>query len=633
MLRHNDLRVLALCATLSCLSGCSTTTRQERPGRADSAARPIRNALLITVDTLRADRLECYGYRKVKTPVMNRLAEEGVLFQQTISQAPLTLPSHCSILTGLNPRSTGVRDQAGYSLSPAHTTLAELFKAGGYETAAFVGASVLNSVGGLAQGFDVYSDLTSVAGKTTEGETERRGDAVITEALQWMLASGRKPFFVWIHLFDPHTPYSPPEPYRSEYASHPHDGEVAYVDSPLGNLFTALQGQGLDRNTVVLLTSDHGESLGEHGEQAHGYFLYDATLRVPLILKDPQSPVKKRVVADQVRTIDIVPTLADLFNLAKPVHLDGQSLLPLLHGQAESAPRAAFSETYFPFHHFTWSPLYSIRTRDFKYIQAPRPEFYDLSKDPNEVANTFAETAALATPLAERLGREYLLAGDGSLAAAPDSTSSVTTATEAQLKSLGYLGAARSGSKRGPVDYSTLPDPKDKLRLYNLLEEALHDAEAGRTRDSNRKLLQILSQDARIVDAHLNLGVNYAQAGDNAKSINAFRQVLQLDDRNVVATYNLALCHAKLKMWQDAAEGFRRTILLAPEDIQPQLDLGRVCLLQGDLEAAFRTLQALLAQHAALAEGHYVLSQVYQAKGMKAEAEAELQRANRLGGR
>jgi len=526
-----------------------------------------------------------------------------------------------------------VRDQAGYSLSPAHTTLAELFKAGGYETAAFIGASVLNSVGGLAQGFDVYSDLTRPAGKAAEEETERRGDAVINEAQQWMLAPGRKLFFVWIHLFDPHTPYSPPEPYKSEYANHPYDGEIAYVDSLLGHLFTALQGQGLDQNTVVVFTSDHGESLGEHGEQAHGYFLYDATLRVPLIVRDPQSSAKKRVVPHQARSVDIAPTFIELFGLAKPAHLDGQSLLPLLQDQAESAPRVAFSETYFPFHHFTWSPLHSIRTLDFKYVQAPRPEFYDLSKDPNEVSNKFAESAALATSLAERLGREYLSAGEGSLAAAPGSTRSMTTVTEAQLRSLGYLGASRSGAKGGPVDFSKLPDPKDKLRLYNLLEEALHDAEAGRTRDSNRKLLQILSQDARIVDAHLNLGVNYAQAGDNAKAIKAFKQVLQLDDRNVVATYNLALCHAKLKMWQDAAEGFRKTILLAPEDIQPQLDLGRVYLLQGDLEAAVRTLQVLLAKNEALAEGHYLLSQVYQAKGMKAEAEAELQRADHLGGR
>jgi choline-sulfatase len=623
------IRILLRFSFLLFLVNCASNSKKEGNPALELRRIPSRNALLITVDTLRADHLECYGYRKVKTPVINRLAEEGVLFQQVVAQVPLTLPSHCSILTGLSPGSTGVRDQAGFSLAAEKTTLAELFKASGYETAAFVGASVLNSAGGLAQGFDVYSDLTGIAGKTPEGETERRGDAVVTEALQWMLAAGRKPFFVWIHLFDPHTPYVPPEPYKSQYGASPYDGEVAYVDSLLGSLFSSLKEANLEEKTTVLLTSDHGESLGEHGERAHGLFLYDATLHVPLILREPGASFKKRVVAEQVRSIDIAPTLVELFGLTKLERMEGRSLFDLTQGKPEPAPRIAFSETYFPFYHFEWSPLHSIRTLGFKYIEAPKPELFDLAHDPAESKNVLAAKAEVVSSLAEQLKRE----ASNSLASPTAPLNAVNTTTGAQLRSLGYVGVARSVGKGKPTDFSKLPDPKDKIALYNLLEEALHDAEEGRTDQSNRKLLQILRQDPQIVDAHLNLGVNQAQKGENTKAIQSFKQVLKLDERNVVAAYNLALCYAKLKRWKEAAEGFQATLLLSPEDPQAQLDLGRVYLLQGDFDAAARTLKSLLARNPASAEGHYLLSQVYQAKGMKAEAESELLAAKRLGGR
>jgi tetratricopeptide (TPR) repeat protein len=334
-------------------------------------------------------------------------------------------------------------------------------------------------------------------------------------------------------------------------------------------------------------------------------------------------------VPDQVRSIDITPTLIELFGLSKPDQMEGQSLVALARGQSEPLPRVAFSETYFPFYHFEWSPLHSIRTLSFKYIQAPKPELFDLDRDPGEKTNVLKAKATVASSLAEQLKREY----SKSPASRTQGPGAISATTGTQLRSLGYVGSARSIGKGKATDFSTLPDPKDKIALYNLLEEALHDAEEGRTDQSNRKLLQILRQDPRIVDAHLNLGVNQAQKGENAKAIQSFKQVLKLDDRNVVATYNLALCYAKLKRWGEAAEGFQAALVLSPEDPQPQLDLGRVYLLQGDFDAAARTLRSLLARDPALAEGHYLLSQVYQAKGMKAEAESELRLAQRLGGR
>ena len=611
------------------LSGCRPSSTTEERVKPSQPLQARRNALLITVDTLRADRLECYGYRSIKTPALNHLAEEGVLFHQTITPVPLTLPAHCSILTGLYPSVTGVHDQAGFTLSSAYTTLAEHFKGAGYETAAFVGAAVLNRAGGLAQGFDVYSDLSRPSQSGGSADVERRGDVVINEALEWIAAPDRRSFFVWIHLFDPHTPYDPPEPYRERYRTNPYDGEVAYVDSLLSTLFTALQVRNLEQNTIVVVTGDHGEGLGEHGESTHGYFLYDATLRVPLIIKDPQGAVRNRVIPEQVRSIDIAPTLLELLGISTTTSVQGKSLGPFLKGQAESSPRVAYSESYFPYYHFEWSPLLAVRSSGLKFIRAPRAELYDLTNDPGEQHNIVVPRKDEAVAMAAQLTREYL-AGSTT---PPPVPSAGSAGTNSQLRSLGYVGAPRSSRNRAPADFSKLADPKDKLPLYNLLEEALHDAEAGRTLESNRKLVQILKRDAQIVDAHLNLGVNYAQLGDNDKAISAFKRVLELDDQNAVAAYNLALGYAKLSRWKEAAQGFRTASLLSPEDAQPQLDLGRVHLLEGDLSEAQRVLQSLLAKRPELAEGHALLSRVYEAKGLKAEAAKELEDARRLGAR
>lgn len=616
--------VLVICIwVVSGLYGCRDASNSQKAPQEASSSRESRNALLITVDTLRADRLECYGYRLIETPAINRLAAEGVLFKHTITPVPLTLPAHCSILTGLYPPATGVRDQSGFTLSPAHTTVAEQFKAAGYDTAAFVAASVVNRAGGLAQGFDVYSDLSMTS------ENERRGDLVIDEALKWMALPERRTFFAWIHLFDPHTPYDPPDPYRRQYQDRLYDGEVAYVDSLIGKLLTAMKLQDLERNTVVVFTSDHGESLGEHGEQTHGFFLYDSTLRVPLIVRDPQSEAKNKVVSEPVRSIDIAPTLLELLGFSVPAWMEGASLTVFLKGQSEASPRVAYSESYFPYYHFEWSPLLAMRSGSLKFIRAPRAELYDLSMDPGETQNILSEKNSEAAAMAAQLQREYL-AGS---ALHPPGTGTGDNATEARLRSLGYIGGARARAFRQPDELFKLPDPKDKLPLYNLLEEALHDAEAGRTRQSNQKLIQILRKDPRIVDAHLNLGVNYVQQGAHGKAVAAFKQVLLLDEQNVVATYNLALCYAKLRQWKEAAQGFRTAAMLVPEDLQPQIDLGRVHILQGDLAEAQRVLQLVLSKRPDLSEAHVLLAQVYEAKGMKAEAARESELANHPNGR
>lgn len=547
-----------LAAVVAGLWGCA---RAPAPG-------PRNNAVLITVDTLRADHLECYGNHAIQTPATNRLAAEGVLFQNAIAQAPLTLPSHCSMLTGTYPNATGVRDQAGFVLAPDQTTLAETLHGAGFETAAFVSSTVLGSEYGLKQGFDVYSEVPRTGG----AEAERRGDQVIDDVLGWIQTPGRRRFFAWVHLFDPHTPYDPPEPYRSRYAQNPYDGEIAFVDSLIGRLV-----QALPENTVIVFTADHGESLGEHGEQTHGLLLYDATLRVPLIVKFPGSAGRGRVVSEQVRGIDVVPTILEAVSVAIPGQVQGQSLVALAQGVSRDLGLVAYSETYFPYYHFQWSPLLAVRTGQHKYIHAPKAELYDLGKDPGEKRNLLGESPETAARM-----RETLLQGYKKFAAPPPGK--VDAAAIRRLKSLGYVGAPMSLNAAAP--FEKLPDPKDKIRVYNLLQQALEQARQGRIRESNEGLRQVVRQDGRIIDAHLNLGVNYAQLEEFPQAIESFRRALAIDPKNLIAQVNLGLAYASLGHLEEAASELTKTVELDPRYGEAWDHLGRVRQLQGRLDPA-----------------------------------------------
>ncbi len=609
-------RFLVLTCASLLLSACSSSEKRE-------GVAP--NAILITVDTLRADRLGPYGYGGTQTAAINQLAADGVLFKQAIVQVPLTLPSHCSILTGQWPSTVGVRDQAGFTLAPDRPTLASVLKHAGLETAAFVGSSILNVEMGLGQGFDTYTNVLPRPGGTPRGgDLERRGDQVIGDAVRWIETPGRRRFFVWIHLFDPHTPYAPPEPYRTKFANSPYDGEVAFVDSLIGELIGALAAKGLYNKTLVVFTSDHGESLGEHGEETHGFFLYDATVHVPLIVKFPGSRWKGRVVGDQVRGIDVAPTILETLGVAVPAQVQGQALGKHAAGEQKGAAPPAFSETYYPYYHFGWSPLFSIRTAQYKYIRAPEHELYNLSADPRERNNIVLAEAAAASQLRAQLAKGYT---ESSSVGAPK-RKSVDAATLAKLKSLGYIG---SGAPRGGTRSGQLADPKDKIRVYTMLERALREGEQGRLRESNARLRQVLREDSSIIDAHLNLGVNLAQLGNTRGAVNSFRHALNLDPRNVIATYNLALAYARLGKLKEAIAGFSRTLDLDPRQAQARVDLGRAHELKGNTDAAIEVFKRAIADDPNWAEAHYYLGRAYERKGLSEQAQAEMRTAERLG--
>lgn len=417
------------------------------------------NVVLITLDTLRADHLGCYGYAGVQTPELDSLAGEGVRFADAVAANPMTLPSHCTILTGAYAPRHGVRDNGTFRLAAKHETLAERLKAEGYTTAAFIASFVLDKRYGLDQGFDVYDDevkRNSLAPGMRPPVPERPANAVVDSALGWLkeyrATDPGRPFFIWVHLYDPHTPYLPPEPFRTRYASNPYDGEIAFTDSQVGRLIDHLGELGLLDKTLIVAVGDHGEGLGDHGENTHSLLIYGSTMRVPMIVWGPPVIPQGLVVDDRVvGTVDVMPTILDLLGLDPPAG-DGISLLRT----PVASDRFLYMETLSPELNQGWSPLFALRRHRDKFIEAPTPEYYDLAADPGELNNLVAERFVAADELSERLTAliSSFPPADEGTALTPDEE------TLRKLKALGYLG----GKKSSP-DGRRL-DPKDMLARW-----------------------------------------------------------------------------------------------------------------------------------------------------------------------
>ena len=356
------------------------------------------NVLFVTVDTLRADRLPAYGETGVRTPTLDALAARGTVFERCMSATPLTLPSHTTIFSGTLPLHHGVRDNGAFTVPKDLPLLPELYQSRGYATGAFVAAFVLDSRWKLNRGFDYYFDQfdTRKANLVSIGDIERPASEVVDAALGWLeKRDQKKPFFLWVHLFDPHAPYEPPPPFAEEYADRPYLGEIAYVDSQLARLTAFLDAQGLSGRTAVVLTGDHGESLGDHGEEGHGFFVYQEALHVPFLLVAPGAAKPQRR-SEVVSLADVMPTLVELSDMPLPAGVQGRSLVPLLSGRGRTEPRPAYSETHYPRLHFGWSELTAIQDGRYKLIESPDPELYDLEADP-ERRRTWPPPIGIAT--------------------------------------------------------------------------------------------------------------------------------------------------------------------------------------------------------------------------------------------
>ena len=437
-------RLLAVAAALAVPVACALAPRAPRP----------QNLVIVTLDTTRADRLPMYGYASVATPALDRLAREGVVFDEAMTVAPLTLTAHSSLFTGLYPPRHRVRDNTDAALDPAHTTMAEVWRANGFRTAAFVGSTVLASDRGLAQGFDVYDD-GSAPGRPAP--RRRPGNEVVDRALAWLDAGATSPFFLWVHLYDVHGPQKLPDEYRRVYGGDPYVGGIAFADAQIARLVRALERTHVLDKTAVVVAGDHGESLGDHGELEHGLFVYESVLHVPLVIRSPG--VAPGRISTLTSLVDVLPTALDLFHFGS-MPIDGRSLLPALRGRP-MPERPAYAESMYALH-FGWSPMRVLRDGRFKLIDAPRPELFDLETDPFEEHDLAGSRPA--TVIAMQTGLRAF--DDAGLSDAIGAATSPPSEVRERLAALGYA----SGVRR--IAPGAARDPKDYIQIYNASRHA-----------------------------------------------------------------------------------------------------------------------------------------------------------------
>ena len=509
-----------------------------------AAPRPAApDVFLITIDTLRADHIGCYGYKDIETPALDALAADGIRFAHAYTHSPITNTAHTSILTGLLPSQHGVTD-FGVPLAPQHKTWAELLKKKGYQTAAFIGAVILDSSSlapGLDKGFDFYDNFPAkTESKDRFGRVERRGMDVVKHAEGWLEKHRAGQRFVWVHLFDPHDPYEPPPPFSEKY-KNPYDGEIAYADSALGNFIAFLKKSGAYPNAVIIVVGDHGEGLGDHGEETHGLFLYDSTLHVPMILKLGGAAQHGVVVDSQVRSTDILPTILSLTKIAAPAELTGESMLPLVQQPSDS--HELLAETDYPLR-FGWAPLKALRAGNVKLIDAPHPELYDLKSDPAEMKNIYS--------------------------AGGDSLNSMQAALAKWKQKAGVDAAAKPGAG--------LPDPKDKIEVQNLLHRSMLASDDNRSADSRGFLEKALVLDPTSPTTLRQLGENELAAGDFAKAAVHLKKAWEVRPEDSTAAFELGQALQKTGDFAGARDALEASLKMVPSQMPARLLLGRVYL-------------------------------------------------------
>jgi len=581
-------------AVLILAAGLAGWAALNRPRWAEGVFPPRtpRNLLLISLDTLRADHVGCYGYAAAQTPRLDALAHTGLRFETATTVVPLTLPAHSSLMTGTFPAWHGVRDNGGFYLGDDQVTLAEVLHDNGYRTGGFVGAFVLDRRWGIAQGFDRFFDdfdLDKFADAASMDNIQRPGAQVVDAALPWLMAERDRPFFAWVHLYDAHAPYEAPEPFRSRFpqtAIGAYDAEIASVDAQVGRLLDALGADGRLAETLVVVVGDHGEMLGEHGEQTHGFFIYEPVTHIPLIMSGPGLP--PRAVPDQVRMVDVMPTALSLLGIDPPKAVQGVSLLPLARGETMSL--VAHSESWYPRYHYGWSELRAVQDGRFKYVRAPRPELYDLERDASERHNHAGDDPARLETLARALDDLEARTKSDAAVAGPRP---VDPETEERLAALGYVGGSVS---RRSLEERPRGDPKDKIGLYNLLKLAGSASVEGRTDDAIAKVRQALRADPEIVEGYMLLGNFLKKAKRPDEAIAAYRLALDKDDEHQGALFSLALAYKDAGRLDEARVGFERARSLDPKNGKVLWQLADLLLRKGEPEQAEAVVKDALAR-------------------------------------
>jgi arylsulfatase A-like enzyme/Tfp pilus assembly protein PilF len=621
--------LIACCAVSGTKSGSSATTKPSRP-----------SVLLISLDTVRADHLGCYGYSRIETPNIDRLAADGIRFANAYTQVPITLPAHVTLLTGTYPMFNGVRDFTSPGLPASVPTLAEILRRQGYHTAAFVSSFVLNSMWGLDRGFELYDDQVPLDATRRKDLflLQRSGDQTVDRLLEWLNQNGANPFFVWLHLYDAHSPYYSPDPFRSRYAGRPYDGAIAFEDEQVGRVIARLRDLNLYESTLVALASDHGESLGEHGESEHGFFVYDATVRVPLIIKPPagiahattggathpsrgtmqgtaggtptgrgglpalhQGTMQGLVVAEPVALVDVAPTIGAVARLRpeETRSFQGRSLLRAGDRAGAAEGPAAYAESYYPLNSFGWHALRAIITSQFKYIDAPRAELYDLQSDPEERSNIIARNSAVAAALRERLSElETTFAVQGK-AARPER---LDPETLEKLKSLGYVGyKAPARDDRQAADEA---DPKDKIATFNRILRAGDLTRSGKYPEADQLLLKLEQEEPDLYVIPFQRGENFLGWGKPSVAVEEFRKSLSRNPTFDQAALGLGRACFLTGQDQLAATALELALRLNPRNFLARLGLAKVYWRQHLFEKARPELEEVVKARPDLAEAH-----------------------------
>lgn len=518
----------------------------------------IHNVIFITIDTCRADYLSCYGYEYQTTPNIDAVAEEGILFENVITPVPLTLPAHCSIFTGTTPLYHGVHDNINYKMDTSSITLAEVLQQDSFTTAAIVSASILDSKFGLDQGFQTYDDKFDEE-FILSGTTERKGGEVTRHANSWLEKNKNERFFLFLHYYDPHYPWEPPEPFISAYPSSPYAGEVAYVDHCIGQVIDKLKKLGLYDSTLIIITSDHGESLEEHGEGTHGFFIYQSTLEIPLILKIP-GLTKSLKIPERAGIIDIFPTVCSLLGIRIPPQIQGKDLSGYFFKKdLTRQDRTFYCESLVPTH-YDCNPLLGIVSGDFKYIQTTRPELYDLKADPKELkdlADTLPQKAAIMQKRLKQSLNNLYNSQDVDSRITPD------TKTMAQLKSLGYVAGAKIDD---PLEFDPeKDDPKDMIEFHLLnatAEVLLHE---GKFAEVDRICSKMLKIKPDYPETFQILGKLAFKKNQHEKAIKYLLRYLELDPEAFIGYNNIGLSYIKLNKVDEAIKYFEKGISVKPE--------------------------------------------------------------------
>ncbi len=618
------------------------------------------NIILITLDTTRADRMGFLGSTRGLTPNLDVLAKQSIVFTRAYAQVPLTTPSHAALLTGTYPQFNRVED-LGAPLKKDLPYLPDVLHAHGYRTAAFVGSEILDPASmapGFERGFDVY-DADFHARKPGEDRyqsIERRAQDVTNRAMGWLSHNQQRPFFMWLHFYDAHDPYDPPEPFKAQYTSAPYDGEIAYTDSIVGGLLDVLQRHGLFQNTVIAVAADHGEAFGEHGEERHGMFLYDETIHVPLLLKLPSERLGGERVNARVALADVAPSLLEVAGILVPSAMQARSLIPRIEG-AKSATAdntagsetAIYSETNYGERTFGWAELRSWRAGKYLYVQAPKRELYDQASDPEALQNLSTSSKAVADTLNSKL-----LDFEKKTSSAPVAQAKLDPAQAEKLRALGYLAADTNntnGARKSAVD------PKDKIEVANKFHRALVDLQDDRYEDAIQNLRDVIRTEPDIGGAYLELGRALVHEKKYDEALPLLRKAIEnkpdssiphfelgkalvyagqwdaallemqaaavLKEDSCQLHFFLAVIQARLKHVAEAEDEFGKSLKIDPDYFEANLAYGRLLLREGNAAAATEKLARAVKLKPESSEAHAALADAYQQDGQSENADRE----------